>query len=153
MNIITLCIQNNLFISDKNNMSLRSKMEFKENKDVIPSKMIENIQNKLLIKNIELRMFNIEQCYFNPHVLSIEGVNQLQSTYSQHWKSKIYTLFRDTFLPHSWILDIWKDPFHDTNESPNTVHIQFVSFRSKMYVKSILTHFFSYQNLSINVYD
>jgi hypothetical protein len=103
--------------------------------------------------SLQQRMFNIEQCYFNPQVLSLEGFEQLRSIPGQHWKSRVYTLFCDAYLPHTWILDIWKDPSHTTNEIPNTVHIQFISFRTKMYVKSALTHFFAYQNTSLNVYD
>lgn len=119
----------------------------------IPAEMIENIQNKLLIKSIQQRMFNIEQCYFNPQTLTIENYNQLRNTPGEHWKSRMYILFCDTYLPHYWILDIWKSPSQDPNEIPHTVYLQLISFRAKMFVKSTLTHFLSYQNASINVYD
>ena len=33
----------------------------------------QNIKSKLMIKCIEQRMFNIEQCYFNPQTLTISG--------------------------------------------------------------------------------
>jgi len=79
-----------------------------EEENSVPIKMIENIQNKLLIKKIKHRMFNIEQCYFNPQILTICGYDQIRSTPGQHWKSRIYTLFCDAYLPHYWILDIWK---------------------------------------------
>jgi hypothetical protein len=125
----------------------------KEEENDIPPIIIENIQNKLLIKNIEKRMFEIEQCYSNPQVLTIEGYNLIKNTNEQHWKSRIYNLFCDAKLPHYWILDIWKNPLNKPNEIPNIVYIQCITFRAKMYIKSVLTDFFLYQNTNINIYD
>jgi hypothetical protein len=124
-----------------------------EEENSITTKMIENIQNKLLIKKIKHRMFNIEQCYFNPQILTIWGYDQIRSTPGQHWKSRIYTLFCDAYLPHYWILDIWKSRVHNTDEIPNTVYVQMITFQAKMFVKKNLEHFFSYQNTGIHVYD
>jgi hypothetical protein len=39
------------------------------------------------------------------------------------------------------------------NEIPNIVYIQCITFRAKMYIKSVLTDFFLYQNTNINIYD
>ncbi len=63
-----------------------------EEHEHIPAEMIENIQHKLLIRSIERRLFTIEQCYFNPQILTIEGYGRLRNLPGQqHWKSKIYT--------------------------------------------------------------
>jgi len=124
-----------------------------EEENNIPIDMIQNIQNSILIKNIERRLFNIEQCYFNPPTLTLQGYEQLRNTPGQHWKARIYTLFCDAYLPHYWILDIWKNPLDDPEECPNTVYIQCITFRAKMFIKNTLTHFFSFQNTSINVHD
>ena len=128
----------------------------KNDEDVnnIPSQHFQHIQNKLLITRIERRMFKIEQCYFNPQTLTIIGYNQLRNIPGQHWKSKIYTLFNDAYLPHYWVLDIWASPSHKPqNEIPVVVYIQLITFQAKMFVKSTLTEFFSYQNSNINIID
>ena len=127
--------------------------EISEDENIIPVEMVENIQNKLLINSIQHRLFNIEQCYFNPQVLTIEGYKQLRCTPGQHWKSRMYTLFCDAYLPHYWILDIWKSRLDNTDEVPNTVFVQFITLQAKMFVKNTLTDFFSTQNTNINVYD
>jgi hypothetical protein len=127
--------------------------EISEDENIIPVEMVENIQNKLLLNSIQHCLFNIEQCYFNPQVLTIEGYKQLRCTPGQHWKSRMYTLFCDAYLPHYWILDIWKSRLDNTDEVPNTVFVQFITFQAKMFVKNTLTDFFSTQNTNINVYD
>ena len=142
-------VRSNVYSDAESNWTLNKE----EEEDNIPFKVIQNIQNKLLIKKIQQRIFNIEQCYFNPQILTIEGYRHLRSTPGQHWKSKVYTLFCDTYLPHYWILDIWKSPSHNPDEVPNTVYIQFITFRAKMFVKTTLDHFFSQQNSCINLYD
>jgi len=133
-------------------MPVKSGME-NSLEEVIPCERIETIQNQLLIKNIEKRLYTIEVCYYNPQVLTIIGYHLLPSSPGQHWKSKIYKLFSDVHLPHYWILDIWIHPSQSSNEIPNTVYVQCITFRAKMFVKSTLTHFFSIQNANINVYD
>ena len=74
----------------------------KEDEDAnnIPSQHVQHIQIKLLIKQIERHMFNIEQCYFNPQTLTNTGYNQLRSIPGQHWKCRLFTLFNDVNLPH-----------------------------------------------------
>jgi hypothetical protein len=126
-----------------------------EEEDIIPAKMLQNIQNKLIIQNIKYRMYKVKQCYFNPETLEIVGYNLLRGTPGQHWKSRIYTLFCDAYLPHFWIIDIWKHSANNTNddEIPSVVYIQLISFRVKMFVQKSLTNFFKDQNKNINVYD
>jgi hypothetical protein len=111
-------------------------------------------RTKLIIDQIEQRLYNIEKCYFNPNTLAIVGYNRLRHTPDQYWKSRVYTMFSDAFLPHAWILDIWKHSSHDeddTYEIPTTVYINIITFSAKVFVKKTLTHFLS-QNPDINVY-
>jgi len=118
-----------------------------------PAEMDETIQNKLILQSIEQRLFNIERCYFNPQILVIEGYNQLRSTPFNFWKSRLYTLFCDTYLSHYWILDIWQNSSHDDPyKVPNTVFIKLVTYTVKIFVKKTLTQFFSSQNVDIKVY-
>jgi hypothetical protein len=130
-----------------------------ENEDIeeLPSTLIKNIQNKLLIQNIYKRLYIIEQCFFNPQSITIENFDQLRHIPGEHWTSRIYTLFRDTHIPQFYILDIFTDEEntnHDEQSVPNTVYVQLISFRTKMFVMSKLTHFFALQpNSSINIYD
>lgn len=123
-----------------------------EEHEHIPAEMIENIQHKLLIRSIERRLFTIEQCYFNPQILTIEGYDRLRNLPGQqHWKSKIFTLFSDAYLPHHWILDIWKSRLADADER---VYVQLITFQTKMFVKSVLTqHFLDEYDANVNVYD
>jgi hypothetical protein len=125
-----------------------------EEENEIPVEVFQNIQNKLLIQTIEQRMATIKQYYFNPQTLEIDNYNLLRSAPGQHWKSKIYTLFCDAYLPHYWIVDIYKNNSRTTNEEiPTVVYIQLMSFPVKMFVKKSLTNFFKDQNININVYD
>ena len=133
----------------------RSKLEsnLEEEYNNIPPKKSQQIQNQLLIKQVQHRLFNIEQCYFNPQILTIEGYNQLRNIPGQHWKARLYTLFSDVYLPYYWILDFWKSPSHVPDEIPNTVYVHCITFRAKMFIKTNLTHFFASQNTNIHVYD
>ena len=145
--------QNNNNKNKENKVSDEEEKE-EDDEDIIPPETFQHIQNKLLIKRIEQRMFNIEQCYFNPQTLTIQGYNQLRNIPGQHWKSRLYTLFNDAYLPHYWILDIWASPSHKTdNEIPVILYVQLITFQAKMFVKSVLTEFFAYQNSNINIID
>jgi hypothetical protein len=126
--------------------------EEEKDQNAIPPEAFQQIQNNLMIKRIEKRMYNIEQCYFNPQTLTIQGYNQLRNIPGQHWKSRIYTLFDDLNLPHYWILDIWESPSHKS-KIPFVVYIQLITFQTKMFVKSVLTEYFTNQNSNINIID
>jgi hypothetical protein len=60
-------------------------------------------------------------------------------------------LFSDAYLPHHWILDIWKSRLADADER---VYVQLITFQAKMFVKSVLTqHFLDEYDANVNVYD
>jgi hypothetical protein len=126
-----------------------------ENEDIdeLPSTIIQNIQNKILIQKIYKRIHLIEQCFFNPQTLTLENCEQLKHIPGEDWTSIIYTLFRDTEIPQYYILDIYKNE-HDNRSVPNPIYIQFLSFRTKMFVKSKLIQHFSLQpDNPIKIYD
>ncbi len=129
------------------------KEEKEEDQNTIPPEAFQQIQNNLMIKRIEKRIYNIEQCYFNPQTLTVQGYNQLRCIPGQHWKSRIYTLFDDLNLPHYWILDIWESPSHNSTKIPDIVHIQLITFQTKMFVKSVITEYFTNQDSNINIID
>ncbi len=132
----------------------QEQQEQQEQQEFIEADIIQNIQNKLIINKIEQKLFKLKQCYFNPQTLTIQGYNLLNHTPQDHWKSRLYTLFSDACLPHYYIIDCWKNPSENmTDDFPNVIHIQLITYLAKMFVKETLIHFLSYNNFNINVID
>ena len=96
----TKSVENLIIMTTSQNCDTIKEDEEEEDAENIPPEHFQHIQNKMLIKRIEQRMFNIEQCYFNPQTLTNTGYNQLRSIPGQHWKCRLFTLFNDVNLPH-----------------------------------------------------
>ena len=115
----------------------------------IPS--IKTIQNNFALKRLKRRLFQLEKIYFNKQTLIIEGCEHLRSVPGQHWRSKIYSLFHDAGLPRFYILDMFTDTITDT--IPSKITIQLITYRVKLFVRSVLLDFFlSQKKNTINVY-
>jgi hypothetical protein len=151
----------------------------KENEDIdeLPLPVIQNIQNKILIQKLHKRLYTLEEHFYYPQTLTLEGCEQLNSIAGEHWTSRFYTLFREAQIPPFYILDVWKDdinidnnivndndndndtPTHKDNNTrfdivPHTVYIQLITYRAKMLAKSKLNLYFStLPNCSININD
>jgi hypothetical protein len=127
-----------------------------ENEDIdeLPSALIQNIQNKILIQKIYKQIHKIERYFFYPQTLTLLNCEELQVIPGKHWTSKIYTLFRIIQISPKYIHDIYKNENDDDHPFPNTIYIQLISFQVKMFVLSALTHYFSFQpNSCIKIYD
>jgi len=101
---------------------------------------IQNIQNKILLKKLEKKYTFLENIYFCPQILNIHGFHHLRNIPGQNWKSKVHSLFYETNLPQFWILDVQND---DDNDSPQKIKIQLISYRVKIFVKTILINYFN----------
>ena len=135
----------------------KNKTDLEKQSDITPDNLLEAIRKQLILKRIEKRMLDITNCHFDPKILFIENYNQLRHTPGQLWQTRIFTLFGDVYLPHSWIIDICNAKMpkshEDPNEVPDTVCIKLRSLAVKIFVKNSLTHFLSYHNTNIKVYD
>jgi hypothetical protein len=114
-----------------------------------------DIKNKFELKRLKRRVDNLEKIYFDDQFIEIIGCEHLRNVPGQHWKSKIYSLFHDTGLPSFYIINMFTNNITDT--VPSKVVIQLITYRVKLFVRSILIDFFlthKKENMIVNiVYD
>ena len=106
---------------------------------------INTIQNNFYIKRLKRRLLQLEKIHFDDQTIVIEGCEHLQSVPGQHWRSKIYSLFHDAGLPRFYILDMSTDDI--TDNIPQKITIQLITYRVKLFVRSVLLEFFLSQNM------
>jgi len=105
---------------------------------------ISTIQNNLSVKKLKKRLLNLEKIHFNKQTIILEGCEHLRSIPGQHWRSRIYSLFFDAGLPRFYILSMYSHNITDT--VPSTIIIECISYRVKLFVRSVLLDFFISQN-------
>jgi hypothetical protein len=101
---------------------------------------INTIQNNFYIKRLKRRLLQLEKIHFDDQTIVIEGCEHLRSVPGQHWRSKIYSLFHDAGLPRFYILDMSTDDI--TDNIPQKITIQLITYRVKLFVRSVLLEFF-----------
>ena len=106
---------------------------------------INTIQNNFYIKRLKRRLLQLEKIHFDDQTIVIEGCEHLRSVPGQHWRSKIYSLFHDAGLPRFYILDMSTDDI--TDNIPQKITIQLITYRVKLFVRSVLLEFFLSQNM------
>ncbi len=106
---------------------------------------INTIQNNFYIKRLKRRLLQLEKIHFDDKTIVIEGCEHLRSVPGQHWRSKIYSLFHDAGLPHFYILEMSTDDI--TDNIPQKITIQLITYRVKLFVRSVLLEFFLSQNM------
>jgi hypothetical protein len=106
---------------------------------------INTIQNNFYIKRLKKRLLQLEKIHFDDQTIVIEGCEHLRSVPGQHWRSKIYSLFHDAGLPRFYILDMSTDDI--TDNIPQKITIQLITYRVKLFVRSVLLEFFLSQNM------
>ncbi len=106
---------------------------------------INTIQNNFYIKRLKRRLLQLEKIHFDDQTIVIEGCEHLRSVLGQHWRSKIYSLFHDAGLPRFYILDMSTDDI--TDNIPQKITIQLITYRVKLFVRSVLLEFFLSQNM------
>jgi len=106
---------------------------------------IKTIQNNFYIKRLKRRLLQLEKIHFDDQTIVIEGCEHLRSVPGQHWRSKIYSLFHDAGLPRFYILDMSTDDI--TDNIPQKITIQLITYRVKLFVRSVLLEFFLSQNM------
>ena len=106
---------------------------------------INTIQNNFYIKRLKRRLLQLEKIHFDDQTIVIEGCENLRSVPGQHWRSKIYSLFHDAGLPRFYILDMSTDDI--TDNIPQKITIQLITYRVKLFVRSVLLEFFLSQNM------
>ncbi len=106
---------------------------------------INTIQNNFYIKRLKRRLLQLEKIHFVDQTIVIEGCEHLRSVPGQHWRSKIYSLFHDAGLPRFYILEMSTDDITDT--IPQKITIQLITYRVKLFVRSVLLEFFLSQNM------
>ena len=106
---------------------------------------INTIQNNFFIKRLKRRLLQLEKIHFDDQTIVIEGCEHLRSVPGQHWRSKIYSLFHDAGLPRFYILDMSTDDI--TDNIPQKITIQLITYRVKLFVRSVLLEFFLSQNM------
>jgi len=87
----------------------------------------------------------LEKIHFDDQTIVIEGCEHLRSVPGQHWRSKIYSLFHDAGLPRFYILEMSTDDI--TDNIPQKITIQLITYRVKLFVRSVLLEFFLSQNM------
>jgi len=112
--------------------------------------IFELVQNKILLQRIKKRINEIEECFFNPQIIVLEGYSPFSSISNQCWSNQIKRLFYEANIPEYYILDMWKD--NDNDATSEYTYIQFISKSVKLYVISALHHFLSFNsNLSVTI--
>ena len=106
---------------------------------------INTIQNNFYMKRLKRRLLQLEKIHFDDQTIVIEGCEHLRSVPGQHWRSKIYSLFHDAGLPRFYILDMSTDDI--TDNIPQKITIQLITYRVKLFVRSVLLEFFLSQNM------
>jgi hypothetical protein len=106
---------------------------------------INTIQNNFYIKRLKRRLLQLEKIHFDDQTIVIEGCEHLRSVPGQHWRSKIYSLFHDAGLPRFYILEMSTDDI--TDNIPQKITIQLITYRVKLFVRSVLLEFFLSQNM------
>ena len=106
---------------------------------------INTIQNNFYIKRLKRRLLQLEKIHFDDQTIVIEGCEHLRSVPGQHWRSKIYSLFHDAGLPRFYILEMSTDDI--TDNIPQKITIQLITYRFKLFVRSVLLEFFLSQNM------
>jgi hypothetical protein len=106
---------------------------------------INTIQNNFYIKRLKRRLLQLEKIHFDDQTIVIEGCKHLRSVPGQHWRSKIYSLFHDAGLPRFYILEMSTDDI--TDNIPQKITIQLITYRVKLFVRSVLLEFFLSQNM------
>jgi hypothetical protein len=112
--------------------------------------LIQALKLQPILYQSQNKILTIENIFFNPQLITIVGYDQLRSIPGQDWKSRILSLFYDANLPQFWVLDLWQDN-NDNQDIPHKVIVQLITYHVKLYVASVLTHFFSSQNKA-NIY-
>ena len=125
--------------------------QFQEMMNTYELPSINTIQNNFYVKRLQRRLLHLEKIYFNKQTIVIEGCEHLRSIPGQHWRSRIYSLFHDAGLPRFYILDMRTDNITDT--IPSKITIELITYRVKLFVKSVLLDFFlSQKKHNVNVY-
>jgi hypothetical protein len=106
---------------------------------------INTIQNNFYIKRLKRRLLQLKKIHFDDQTIVIEGCEHLRSVPGQHWRSKIYSLFHDAGLPRFYILEMSTDDI--TDNIPQKITIQLITYRVKLFVRSVLLEFFLSQNM------
>jgi hypothetical protein len=112
--------------------------------------VFEQVQNKILLQRIQKRINEIEDCFFNPQIIILEGYSQFSRISNQCWSNQIKRLFYEANIPEYYILHMWKP--NNNSASSDITYIQFISKGVKLYVISALHHFLSFNsNLSVTI--
>jgi hypothetical protein len=116
---------------------------------------ISDIKKKFELKRLQRRVHNLEKIYFDNQYIEIIGCEHLRNVPGQHWKSRIYSLFHDAGLPSFFILDMFT--YNLTDTVPSRVTVQLITYRVKLFVKSILIEYnitHKKENILVNItYD
>jgi hypothetical protein len=130
------------------------KMDFELDSSIVselPS--ITKIQNKFQMKRLKKRTHAVETAMFESQTITLEGCNQLRGIIGQHWTSRILGLFTDARIPHAYILNMSSiEENEPENEIPNTIKIELITYRTKLYVFSRLLQFLTENRKNVNIY-
>lgn len=110
---------------------------------------ISTIQHRLLLKRIKKRVLALEKDMFDPHTITLEGIDTLPGISGQHWTSRLYSLFTHANLPHAYILSI--ETFDKINDMPKTAVITVITYRVKLYSFYSLLQYFAEHRKDINI--
>jgi hypothetical protein len=110
---------------------------------------ITQIQNKLLVKRIKKRILALEKTIFEPHTITLEGCENLRGIPGQHWRSRIFGLFTDANIPHSYIVNIRTTDF--INDIPKKVTLFIITQHVKHYIYHTLGQFLAKHHKHVNI--
>jgi len=101
---------------------------------------------------IQKQLIDLETIIIGPHIIYIDGIQNLRPCACQNWKDKLNSLLFEARIPFFWILDCIpddenKDPTNNEDEGienedrPHRVHMSLISHDVKNKVFQILSVF------------